>query len=222
LNPRPGSTLLGEGSEKVTPDLLAIIKNKKVRLELNRGVIPQLTVYNPYKNTTEIAENGEARRFLKENMVAGKHLIDNLKRREATLCRVADYILKTQRDAVLEGSHKTKKLTITDIAEALNLHPSTICRTVSNKYIQLDNTTMPLKSFLSHGVMKENGEITSKTSIKVKIGRFIEKEDRTRPLSDSSIVEMLTRENIFLKRRTIAKYRESMRILPAHLRRKKN
>jgi len=153
-------------------------------------------------------------------MDSAKILIDNLKRREETIYKVASYILGFQIEGLIEGKHEVKSLTIKDVATALNLHPSTISRTVSNKYIQIDDEVMPLKSFLSKGVEKEGGEIISKANIKKKIEAMIKDEDKTHPLNDDNIRKGLEAEGIRIERRTIAKYRTSLRILPAYLRKK--
>ncbi len=221
LNPRPASTVLTKKEEPVIPDLIASRKNNKIRLELNREWIPHLRLYNPYENKLDIVKDPKAREFLKKNMDEGKQLISNLKRREETMCRVADYILQFQKHYFENGLSQIKSLTIKDVGEALNLHPSTISRTVSNKYIQINDKVVPLKVLLSHGIKKENGEITSKTSIKNRIRELVYNEDKSRPLSDNKIKDGLEIEGINIKRRTVAKYRESIRILPTHLRRRK-
>ena len=222
LNPRPANTILSKGEEPVVPDLIASRKNNKIRLELNREWIPHLRLYNPYENKLDIVKDPEAREFLKNNMDEAKHLISNLKRREETMCRVADYILQFQKHYFENGLSQIKSLTIKDVGEALNLHPSTISRTVSSKYIQINDKVVPLKILLSHGIRNENGEIASKTSIKNRIRELADNEDKAKPLSDNKIQDVLEKEGINIKRRTVAKYRESLRILPTHLRRRKH
>ncbi|MFH1381048.1 MAG: RNA polymerase factor sigma-54 [Candidatus Omnitrophota bacterium] len=220
LNPRPGSTLLSEGAQRIIPDLKASIANEKVRLELSREAIPKLRLYNPYENKLAILKDPKAREFLKKNMTAAKGLIDNIKRREETMCRVAEYILTFQKESINKKNGDIKTLTISQIAKELGLHPSTISRTVSNKYVQIDGRVLPLGHFLSHGMKKENGDITSKVSIKNSIKEFVSQEDKAKPLRDSAIQKKLEAIGINIKRRTVAKYRESLRILPAHLRKK--
>ena len=160
LNPRPGSSILSKGAERIIPDLVATIKNDKVRMELNRESIPALRFYNPYADKADVIKDPEAREFIKENMEMAKGLLDNMKRREETMCRVADYILNVQKESLAHERNHIKTLTLSHVAEALNLHHSTISRAVSNKYIQINDRVFPLKAFLSHGVKKENGEIT--------------------------------------------------------------
>lgn len=220
LNPRPASTILSKEAQTVIPDLIAEVKDKNINLMLNRDWLPQLGFYNPYEDETEIAKDGEAKKFIKENMGAAKVLIDNLKRREETIYKVTDYVLSFQISGLKEGKHEVKSLTIKDVASALNLHASTISRAISNKYVQIDNEVMPLTAFLSKGVHKKNGEVISKTNIKKKIETIINNEDKIHPLSDEKIRKRLEIEGIKMERRTIAKYRESIRILPAYLRRK--
>jgi RNA polymerase sigma-54 factor len=220
LNPRPASTILSKQSDKVIPELTARFEKNKLRLELNRGTIPGLKLYNPYENDFNIIKDPEARKFMRENINAAKSLIDNLKRREDTVCKVANYILTFQRGCLTEDKHDMKTLTIKDVARAVKFHPSTVSRTVSHKYIKINDKVMPLNSLLSHGMKKENGEVQSKTAIKTRIGALVKSEDSSRPLTDDAIVNRLRSEGIVLSRRTVAKYRLALHILPAYLRKK--
>lgn len=220
LNPRPASTILAKESERIIPELVVRVENKNVRLELNRGAVPGLKLYNPYENDFNIIKDAEARKFMKENMDAARGLIDNLKRREETMGKVADYILNFQRDALTNSAVHIKSLTIKDVASATNFHPSTISRVVSNKYIQVNDNVVPLNSLLSHGIKKTNGELTSKTSVKKSIEALVKNESPSHPVNDSEICEALKEEGIDISRRTVAKYRAAMRILPTHLRKK--
>jgi len=220
LNPRPASTILSKQSEKVIPELMAKFEKNKVRLELNRGTIPGLKLYNPYENDFNIVKDPEARQFMRENINAAKHLIDNLKRREDTICKVASYILSFQRDCLTKDKHDMKTLTISDVAKAVKFHPSTISRAISHKYIKVNDRVIALNSLMSHGMKKENGEIQSKTAVKARIEALVKAEDASHPLTDDVICEKLKNEGILLQRRTIAKYRNALRILPAYLRKK--
>ena len=220
LNPRPASTILSKESQAVIPELLAKVDGKAVRLELNKGSVPRLKIYNPYENELDIIKDPEARKFLKENMDIAKGLIDNLKRREDTICKVAKFILDFQKDTLAKGEPGLRTLTLKDVAEALDFHPSTISRAISNKYIEINDKVVPMNSLLSHGMKSENGDLTSKTAIKNRIAEFVRKEDGACPVSDSGIEAKLKEEGIIIKRRTIAKYRKLLQILPTHLRKK--
>lgn len=221
LNPRPASTILAKDTDDIIPEIRARVDKKKVRLELNRSSLPTLKIYNPYENELDIIKDPEARKFLKENMEHAKGLIDGLKRREDTICKVTDHILNHQKELFGNDKAEMKCLTINDIARALDLHPSTISRTLTNKHIEVNGKVIALKSLLSHGVKKENGETTPKTVIKERIRAIVAAEDRTSPFSDSDIEAKLRGSGITIKRRTVAKYREAIRILPAHLRKKR-
>jgi len=223
LEPRPASSILAKSADPITPDLIVRGSAKDVFLELNRETVPQLRLYNPYENKLEVIKDPQAKEFLRQNMTAAKGLIDNLKRREETMCRVTDYIVRFQKGPLFEGSAGgIKSLTMNKVAEDLNMHLSTISRAVSNKFIQIDDKVMPLKSLLSHAITKENGETTSKASVKARIKELIGAEDKKRPLSDDDTRKKLQLEGIVLSRRTITKYRESLKILPTYLRRKRN
>lgn len=219
LNPRPASSILSTQATPVIPELVAKVDEESVRLELNRSAVPRLKIYNPYANDLDLIKDPEARKFLKENMGLAEGLIGNLKRREDTICKVAKHILDFQKDS-LTAEKAPKTLTLNDVAGALGFHLSTVSRAVSNKYIQLNDKVIPMKSLLSHGVKKENGELASKTSIRQGISEMVKNEDSSSPLKDSQIESILKSEGIVIKRRTVAKYRKTLRILPAYLRKK--
>jgi len=220
LNPRPASAVLGEDAQAVIPELIAKVKRNKVQIAINRERLPQLKLYNPYEHELDIIKDPEARKFLKDNMDSAKTLMDGLKRREETISDVATYILGFQQEALAVDSRDIKCLTIKDVARALGFHPSTISRAVSNKYIQVNDKVMALKDLLSQGLKKGNGETTSKAQVLNRISEIVSKEDRSAPLSDEKICGRLESEGIMIKRRTVAKYREALRILPTYLRRK--
>ena len=108
LNPRPASSILGKAAEETIPELVAKVSNKSVRLEVNRGSVPRLKIYNPYENELDVIKDPEARKFLKENLDVAKALVDNLKRREDTICKVAKYILDFQKDTITNGESGTE------------------------------------------------------------------------------------------------------------------
>jgi RNA polymerase sigma-54 factor len=220
LNPRPASTILSKKAEDISPDFVVRFRNKKVQLELNKNWLPRLRLYNPYENKVDIIKDADARRFMKENMDLAKNLIDGVRRREETMCRVADYILTYHKDSLQNKPHEIKSLTVKDISKALNIHPSTVTRTIANKYIQIYDKVMPLKSLLSAGITKDGGDSVSKTAVKKRIESLIKNEDKARPLTDGAIQDIFSKEGIPIKRRTIAKYRDSLRILPAYFRKK--
>lgn len=220
LNPRPASSLLSEGAPRVNPDLIARIKGRKITIAINRQSVPQLKLYNPYEQDMPSVKDDETREFFKENMSTAKQLMDGLKRREETLCKVATYILEFQRKHI-ERKGPMNCLRVSDVADALGLHASTISRSVSNKFVEINDEVIPLKSLLSQGMPNGNGDHISKASVKNRILSIVNKEDKTKPFSDEAIKTMLQREGIAIERRTVAKYRESLRLLPTHLRKKK-
>ena len=221
LNPKPASTMMGKRAEPVIPDFIARVKKRSVMLEPNKRWLPALNLYNPYRENEEVSGDKEAEKFVKENLKSAKGLIDGLKRREDTMYNVTDYIIKFHREEIGRDVNNIKSLTIKKVAEALDMHPSTINRAVSNKYIDINSNVVPLKKLLSHAVKKENGESTSKASVKNAIRELVNNEDKTKPLSDSAVCRALSDRGILIKRRTVAKYRDSLKILPTHLRRKK-
>jgi len=220
LNPRPAGSILSEKSATVIPDLIAYIKKAKIDIGINHSFLPELKFYNPYRNEADIIKEPEAREFIKNNESAAKQLIDNLKRREDTICKVASYLLTFQVDSLNKKKGDIKSLTIKDVAKALGLHPSTISRTVSHKYIQIDDKIIRLSGLLSTGMKKADGSAISKAAIKDRISKLIKSEDTAQPLGDDEIKEALRKEGIMIERRTVAKYRNVLKILPRNLRRK--
>lgn len=221
LNPKPASTLLSEKIDPVIPDLVAHIKKDKVSIGINRDWFPIIKFYNPYEHKPDIIKDPEVREFVKANESSAKQLLDSLKRREDTMCRVASYILNFQLARLKDGKRNAmRSITIKDVAAALGFHPSTISRTVSNKYIQIEKKVIPLNGLLSNALKKADGQIVSKSSVLEKISSIIGNEDKSKPLSDDAIQDMLSGEGILIERRTVAKYRNALRILPKHLRKR--
>lgn len=220
LDPRPAGSILPRSAAPVIPEIFAKVDKKKIRLEINRSYLPQLKLYNPYEKEMDIIKDDEARKFLKENMDTAKSLIDSLKRREDTMCRVTDYILNAQKTYIAGDPSGIRALTVKEVSSALKLHPSTISRAVSNKYVQINDRVVALKNLLSHGMKRENGDIISKSAIKHHLKEMVSKENPAKPLSDEKIKEGLALNGIKIERRTVAKYRESLKILPTHLRKK--
>jgi RNA polymerase sigma-54 factor len=220
LNPRPASSILAEKIETVIPDLIAHVKSAKVTIGINHSYLPELTLYNPYKNEADIIKEPEAREFIKNNEQAARHLIDNLKRREDTVCKVASYLLNFQLASLKNKKHDIKSLAINDVAKALGFHPSTISRSLANKYVRIGDEVIALSGLLSGGIAKEGGGIISKTAVKKRLSELIKNERKERPLSDDEIKEALKKEGVLIERRTVAKYRTALRILPKHLRKK--
>ncbi len=221
LNPRPASTLLAKSAAVVYPDLVASFKDSKARIEINREYLPTLKLYNPYETELNIIKDPEAKKFMQENQELARYFIDGLKRREDTLCKVAQFILDYQAGHFTSG-RPLRTIAIKDVAEALKMHQSTISRTVTNKYIFIDGKVVPLKSLLSHGMKTTNGEVVSKSYVKTRIKDLITREDKKNPISDDKIQKALEHEGFDIKRRTVAKYREELKLLPSHLRRKKS
>jgi len=219
LNPRPASTLLSRHAKPIVPDVITHVSKHGVRLELNKGWLPHLELYNPYSKEKEIVTDGEAGKFIKKQQDAAIGLIEDLRRREETIYRVAEYVVKAQRQHIIAGKESVKPLSIKEVAQALEMHPSTISRSISNKFIALPDKVVPLSTLLSRRAASENGSVVSVAAIKDKIRRLTAFEDRKSPLRDDAIQRTLAAEGIKIERRTVAKYREALKILPSHLRR---
>jgi RNA polymerase sigma-54 factor len=162
--------------------------------------------------------------YLKAKIGDGSQLMKALELRESTLRLITQEIVKTQSEFLMHGFSHLKPLRLKDVADSLGMHPSTISRAIHEKYVITPQGTLPFKSFFSQRVEttgdRENDE--SQKSIMLRIQKMIESEDPKHPFSDQHIAERLKEENITLARRTVAKYRELLKILPTHLRKKRS
>jgi RNA polymerase sigma-54 factor len=222
LNPRPCADIFAKQTEYVVPDLISTVNQSKISLKLNRDWLPHLSLYNPYENNNEISDDPESQKFIKESFNDAKTLLYDLERRENTIYSIGKYIVGRQKKYLCGKIKDIEILTIKEISEKLKLHPSTVSRALNNKYIEINGKTISLSSLLSQPITKTNGETTSKLSVKRKISEIIKSEKPESPYTDEKIKDMLLKEGLSINRRTVAKYRTAMRILPTHLRRKKS
>ena len=163
----------------------------------------------------------KTKEYIREKIKNATTLIHAISHRKETLTRVMEIIAETQKEALLEGMDKLKPLSLKEIAEKITLHESTISRIVMNKYVQAPAGIFPLREFFSSGLKTEDGEDISSKSIKCKIEELIENEDKTQPLRDQAIADLIReKEKITIARRTVVKYREALKIPPVSQRRR--
>jgi RNA polymerase sigma-54 factor len=169
-----------------------------------------------------LRENGEvpadAKSFLQNSVRSARWLIESIEQRKATLMRVVNHVLKTQRDFFDQGPLHLKPLPMVDVADVLGIHVGTVSRAVSGKYLQTPIGIFPLRYFFSGGTETAAGEGVSWDAVKAKLQEIIETEDKTNPLRDDELVKKLKDQGLTLARRTIAKYRNLMQIPPARRR----
>lgn len=222
LNPRPGRQLVQDHDQYIVPDVF-VRKVKGVwRVELNPDIAPKLGINALYAGMVKRADKSDDNNFLRNHLQEARWFIKSLQSRNETLLRVATAIVERQRNFLEYGEEAMKPLVLRDIAEQLSLHESTISRVTTQKYIHTPRGIFEFKYFFSSHVSTANGGECSATAIRAMIQRFIDAEDRTKPLSDSKIASTLVADGIQVARRTVAKYRESMGIAPSNERKRMN
>ena len=220
LEPKPGRIFNQERSQYITPDIF-IVKNDNGQYDiiLNDDRIPHLRINSLYSNLMEKKDTpDQTKEYIKNKIKSGMWLIKNIYQRQQTLFRITEQIVKVQKRFFDEGVAFLKPLTMQEIADALELHESTVSRAIANKYAQTPRGLFQLKYFFTSRIKMGNGEDASSRSIKQKIRTIIEKENKSNPLSDQEIIEQLKQDNVMIARRTISKYRKELNLLPSHMR----
>jgi len=220
LEPKPGCSFSQEITQRLIPD--AILKKNKDGYEVipNDWALPRISLNAKYKemlkekNTSE-----EVKEYLQERLKAGRFLIDALNKRKETIQKIIEEIVYVQKGFLDNGTAHFKPLTISEIANRIGRHKSTVSRAISNKYIQTPDGIFALRDFINSAVLQKNGELVSSNAIKTKIKTLIENEKKEKPLTDQEICTQLGEKRISVSRRTIAKYRHQLKILSSQSRR---
>ena len=220
MNPRPGSHINNTRTEYIIPDINVEKENNKWVVRIKRGAIPALRINSEYKKMIKRADNSADNQTLKSHLQEADWLIKSLQHRYETLLNVSTCIVEHQRDFLEHGEEAMKPLILQDIANALDLHESTISRAPTRKYMHTPRGTYELKYFFASHVRTDHGGIRSSTAIRALIKRMIDNELPNKPLSDNKITALLKKEGINVARRTIAKYRESISIPPSNERKR--
>ncbi|MEI7751618.1 MAG: RNA polymerase factor sigma-54 [Candidatus Omnitrophota bacterium] len=223
LDPKPGRSFYVEESIAITPDATVSIKGgteNGLEIEVHHDFIPELRINAEYRRMMrEKGLDGKTKDFLKTRLESGLDFLKAIDLRGSTLRAITDEIVRAQPLFFTRGFSHLRPLRLKDIAERVNLHESTISRAIHGKYLKTPQGTIPYKSFFSKKVETEDGDGESQKSIMERLRALVEKEDSRKPLSDQTLVKRLREEGITLARRTVAKYRETLKILPTHLRR---
>ena len=227
LDPKPGRRFVDVERNVVVPDVLVVRvgkgANAKYRAQLNPDVMPRLRVHDIYANALKQHKSGgrDASNYaaLQQRLQEARWFIKNIQQRFDTILRVSNAIVERQKSFFTHGALAMRPLVLRDIADELGLHESTISRVTTAKYMATPFGTYELKYFFGSALGTESGGNASSTAVRVLIKQFVEAESPTKPLSDNQISEMLKEQGIECARRTVAKYREGLRIAPASLRR---
>lgn len=218
LDPRPGQSIQTGEPEYVIPDVLVRKHNGQWTVELNSDSIPRLQINQHYASMCNNTRNDGDSQFIRSNLQDAKWLIKSLESRNDTLLRVSRCIVEQQQAFFEQGEEYMKPMVLVDIAQAVEMHESTISRVTTQKYLHSPRGIFELKYFFSSHVNTEGGGEASSTAIRALVKKLIAAENPAKPLSDSKLTSLLSEQGIMVARRTVAKYRESLSIPPSNQR----
>jgi RNA polymerase sigma-54 factor len=220
LEPHPGRLVSATTANPITPDLIVEEVDGELVLMLNDRTVPSLKVSRAY---AELLKKGskastEEKKYVREKLNSATWLIRAIEQRKSTMLKVMQAIIESQPDFFKEGPTHLRPLILQDVADKIGMHISTVSRVTNGKYVQTSHGIFELKYFFTAGVTQADGREISSVTTKDEIKKLIESEDTKRPLSDQKIVEILKAKGLDVARRTVAKYRDQLEILPARLR----
>jgi RNA polymerase sigma-54 factor len=220
LNPRPGDTIDQAEPDYVIPDVIVKKHKNRWRVELNPEIAPRIRVNASYASFIKRADSSADNTYMRDQLQEAKWFIKSLQSRNETLLKVATRIVEHQQGFLDQGDEAMKPLILSDIAQAVEMHESTISRVTTQKYMHTPRGIFELKYFFSSHVSTDEGGECSSTAIRAMIKKLISAETPKKPLSDSKIAAMLGEQGIKVARRTVAKYREAMHIPPSNERKR--
>jgi RNA polymerase sigma-54 factor len=215
LDPKPGRKYSNERAIYVEPDVYVHKVGDEYVIVLNEDGMPKLRINSGYRsmlNSMDSKQDGETVNYIKDKIRSAVWLIKSLDQRQRTIYKVAESIVKHQREFLEKGIDFLRPLVLRDVADDIQMHESTVSRVVSNKYMHTPRGLFLMKYFFHSGIDSDTGEDISSLTVKKKIQSFIENEDPRKPLSDSKIMKILNDEGINIARRTVAKYRDELNI----------
>jgi RNA polymerase sigma-54 factor len=224
LNPRPGLRYSGPGARVVEPDVYFTKDGDDFIIQMNDEDVPTLRLNSQYKRMLD-RDNGatkEVREYVRERYTSAIQLMKNIEQRKQTIMKVCQAIVRRQTEFLNNGLDELKPMMIKEVAEEVGVHPSTVSRAVSSKYVHTPQGVFELRYFFSEAVQGPSGGGTPLLLLKRMVKKMIEDEDRSKPLTDDQITVMLQKQGIDVTRRTVAKYREDMKIPSTHQRRVRN
>ena len=220
LTPHPGDTVDTSTTEYIVPDVFVKKNEGRWTVELNQDSAPKIRINDSYSSMVKRADNSDDNNFLRNNLQEARWFIKSLQSRNETLMKVSTKIVEHQLGFFEYGEEAMKPLVLHDIAEAIEMHESTISRVTTRKYMHTPRGIFELKYFFSSHVSTNEGGECSSTAIRAMIKKMIAVEDTKKPLSDNKIATLLIEQDIQVARRTVAKYRESMAIPPSNERKR--
>jgi RNA polymerase sigma-54 factor len=222
MEPKPGRMFSEEEPQYITPDIYVYKTEDDFAVVVNDDGLPKLKVNSFYKQAISRDKDvsGNARDYIQDKLRSAAWLIRSIHQRQKTIYKVMKSILKFQRDFFEKGITHLKPMVLRDVAEDIGMHESTISRVTTNKYAYTPQGIFELKYFFNSSIKRVHGEAIASASVQAKIRRLIESENPKKPYSDSKMAELLKAENIDIARRTVAKYREMMGVLPSNKRKR--
>lgn len=220
LDPRPGRAFLPDTNQYIVPEVFVQRQGDEYTVTTGNDYIPHLRISNVYKDLMARGDSSaEVRDYIRDKIRAGKFLIKSLHQRQQTILNIAREIVNRQREFLDRGVAFLKPLTMVQVAEVVGVHETTVSRAVSGKYMQTPQGIFEMKYFFTSGLQTASGVDISNTSVKDMLAEMVKGEDAAKPLSDEELVKLLQEKGVKIARRTVAKYRAELNILPSHLRR---
>lgn len=221
MDPKPGLAYAPQDTHYVSPDVYVYKVGDDYMVSLNEDGLPRLKISNFYRNMLKGAgDNQKTTDYIQDKLRSAVWLIKSIHQRQRTIYKVTESIVKHQREFFDKGAGHIRPMVLRDIANDIGMHESTVSRVTTSKYVHTPQGIFELKYFFNSGISTDDGESLASESVKMKIKEIISKEDHKNPLSDQQLVELLKAEGIQIARRTIAKYRDVLKILPSSRRKK--
>ncbi len=221
LEPRPGRQYNSDDTHYIVPDIYVYKVDDEYVISMNDDGIPNLRINSYYKEAIKEGSGGaEAKNFIQDKLKSALWLMKSIHQRKKTIYKVTESIVRFQKDFLDHGISHLKPLILRNVAEDVNMHESTISRVTTNKYVHTPQGIYELKFFFSSGLPGKSGSEVATQSVKDRIKQLIAGEDPCKPYSDKQIVEILAKDNIKIARRTVAKYRDMLGILPSNRRKR--
>jgi RNA polymerase sigma-54 factor len=222
LDPKPGLQYSAGGDQYITPDLIVEKIDGKYQVFLNDTGLPRLRISKTYQDIVRDRKKfqGENKEFINQRMNSAHWMLQAIEQRRQTMLKVMNFIVDRQREFFDKGVEYLKPLTLREVADVINMHESTVSRVTNEKYVQTPRGLLPLKFFFSSGLQTTTGEDASARAIKAQIKKLVDDEDPKNPLTDQEIVQQFEQRGVKIARRTVAKYRDQLNVLPARMRKR--
>ena len=221
LDPRPGSAYEETSEQYVVPEVYVDWKDGKWEVSSNREEVPQIRISNAYKDLlSQARDSKDVREYIRGKIRDGNFLIKSIHQRQDTILKIAREIVARQSEFFDKGVSHLKPMTMSEVAEKVEVHETTVSRAVSSKYMKTPQGLFEMRYFFTGAIQSsDGGEGMSNTSVKQMLSGLVDNEDKSKPLSDEAIVKLMGEKKVKIARRTVAKYRGELGILPSSMRR---